>query len=256
MSSVLYPLFVYLHLDMVRFGLKGAVDGFYSRFHGAFLQDSEQRTIIEQLRHVLSAQDIVTNPKLNAFLEHKYVVHLTEPAYSYLLRYLQSEDNSALCRILSTHLQLEVSASRRTDYQLYGAAGGSTAAPNSTSSWGGVDGTEGGVGVEVPAGIPQNEAALEALQDCVKKIREGPPSLTTVCFYAFHHTEQMLNTAEVSADSRLLAGGFDTSTVKLWSLRARKLKARPHQADVSHIHLACDVLEEEVSKHYYEKSSP
>uniref|UniRef100_A0A3Q4M9V6 TAF5-like RNA polymerase II, p300/CBP-associated factor (PCAF)-associated factor n=1 Tax=Neolamprologus brichardi TaxID=32507 RepID=A0A3Q4M9V6_NEOBR len=247
-SSVLYPLFVYLHLDMVRFGLKGAVDGFYSRFHGAFLQDSEQRTIIEQLRHVLSAQDIVTNPKLNAFLEHKYVVHLTEPAYSYLLRYLQSEDNSALCRILSTHLQLEVSASRRTDYQLYGAAGGSTAAPNSTSSWAGVDGTESGDGVEVPAGIPQNEAALEALQDCVKKVREGPPSLTTVCFYAFHHTEQMLNTAEVSADSRLLAGGFDTSTVKLWSLRARKLKARPHQADVSHIHLACDVLEEEVDE--------
>lgn len=256
MNSVLYPLFVYLHLDMVRFGLKGAVDGFYSRFHGAFLQDSEQRTIIEQLRHVLSAQDIVTNPKLNAFLEHKYVVHLTEPAYGYLLRYLQSEDNSALCRILSTHLQLEVSALRRTDYQLYGAAGGSTAAPNSTSSWAGVGGTESGDGVEVPAGIPQNEAALEALQDCVKKVREGPPSLTTVCFYAFHHTEQMLNTAEVSADSRLLAGGFDTSTVKLWSLRARKLKARPHQADVSHIHLACDVLEEEVSRHCYEKSSP
>uniref|UniRef100_A0A3P8S4Y5 TAF5-like RNA polymerase II, p300/CBP-associated factor (PCAF)-associated factor n=1 Tax=Amphiprion percula TaxID=161767 RepID=A0A3P8S4Y5_AMPPE len=247
-SSILYPLFVYLHLDMVRYGLKGAVDGFYGRFHGAFLQDSEQRATVEQLRHVLTAQDITTNPKLSAFLEHKYVVHLTEPAYSYLLRYLQSDDNSALCRALSTHLQVEVTASRRTDYQLYGAAGGATAAPNSTSSWAGVDGAEGGEGVEVPAGIPQSEAALEALQDSIKKVREGPPSLTTVCFYAFHHTEQMLNTAEVSADSRLLAAGFDSSTVKLWSLRARKLKAKPHQADVSHIHLACDVLEEDVDE--------
>lgn len=247
MSSILYPLFVYLHLDMVHCGLKGAVDGFYSRFHGAFLQDSEQRATIEQLRHVLTAQDVAANPKLSAFLEHKYVVHLTEPAYSYLLRYLQSEDNSALCRALSTHLQVEVTASRRTDYQLYGAAGGATNAPNSTS-WAGVDGAESGEGVEVPAGIPQSEAALEALQDCIKKVREGPPTLTTVCFYAFHHTEQMLNTAEVSADSRLLAAGFDSSTVKLWSLRARKLKAKPHQADVSLIHLACDVLEEEVSR--------
>ena len=70
--------------------------------------------------------------------------------------------------------------------------------------------------------------------------------MTTVCFYAFHHTEQLLNTAEVAADSRLLAAGFDSSAVKLWSLRARKLKARPHQVDVSHIHLACDLLEEEV----------
>uniref|UniRef100_A0A3Q3QHW1 TFIID subunit TAF5 NTD2 domain-containing protein n=1 Tax=Monopterus albus TaxID=43700 RepID=A0A3Q3QHW1_MONAL len=231
--SILYPLFVYLHLDMVHCGLKGAVDGFYSRFHGAFLQDSEQRATIEQLRHVLTAQDVAANPKLSAFLEHKYVVHLTEPAYSYLLRYLQSEDNSTLCRVLSTHLQVEVTASRRTDYQLYGTTSGVST---------------GGEGVEVPAGIPQSEVALEALQDCIKKVREGPPSLTTVCFYAFHHTEQMLNTAEVSADSRLLAAGFDSSTVKLWSLRARKLKAKPHQADVSRIHLACDVLEEEVDE--------
>uniref|UniRef100_A0A8C5NAE6 TFIID subunit TAF5 NTD2 domain-containing protein n=1 Tax=Gouania willdenowi TaxID=441366 RepID=A0A8C5NAE6_GOUWI len=245
-SSILYPLFVYLHLDMVRCGLKGAVDGFYSRFHGAFLQDSEQRATIEQLRHVLTAQDITANPRLIAFLDHKYLVHLTEPAYSYLLRYLQSEDNSALCRALCTHLQVEVTALRRTDYQLYAGAGGAMTAPNSTSSsWAGVDGVDGGEGVEVPAGIPQNEAALDTLQDCIKKVREGPPSLTTVCFYAFHHTEQMLNTAEVSADSRLLAAGFDSSTIKLWSLRARKLKARPHQADVSHIRLACDVLEEE-----------
>ncbi|KAM9314933.1 TAF5-like RNA polymerase II p300/CBP-associated factor-associated factor 65 kDa subunit 5L [Pholidichthys leucotaenia] len=247
-SCLLYPLFVHFHLDMVRCGLKGAVDGFYSRFHGAFLQDSEQRAIIEQLRHILTAQDIAANPKLSAFLEHKYVVHLTEPAYNYLLRYLQSEDNSALCRAISTHLQLEVTASRRTDYQLYGAAGIAATAPNATSSWTGVDGAESGEGMEVPTEIPQNEAALEALQDCIKKVREGPPSLTTVCFYAFHHTEQMLNTAEVSADSRLLAAGFDTSTVKLWSLRARKLKAKPHQADVSHIHLACDVLEEDVDE--------
>lgn len=252
-SCILYPLFVYLHLDMVRCGLKGAVDGFYSRFHGAFLQDGEQRATIEQLRHVLTAQDVSANPRLSAFLEHKYVVHLTEPAHSYLLRYLQSEDNSALCRALSTHLQLEVTALRRTDYQLYGGVGGTAAVPNSTSSsssssWAGVDGLDGGEGVEVPAGIPQNEAALDALRDCIKKVREGPPSLTTVCFYAFHHTDQMLNTAEVSADSRLLAAGFDSSTVKLWSLRARKLKATPHQADVSRVRLACDMLEEEVDE--------
>lgn len=245
-SCVLYPLFVYLHLDMVLCGLKGAVDGFYSRFHGAFLQDGEQRATIEQLRHVLTAQDIAANPKLSALLEHKYVVHMTEPAYSYLLRYLQSEDNGAVCRALSTHLQVEVTASRRTDYQLYGTAVGVAPAANSASSWVGAGAAAGGEGVEVPAGLPQSEAALEALQDCIKKVREGPPTLTTVCFYAFHHTEQMLNAAEVSADSRLLAAGFDSSTVKLWSLRARKLKAKAHRSDVSHVHLACDVLEEEV----------
>uniref|UniRef100_A0A1A7YQB2 TAF5-like RNA polymerase II, p300/CBP-associated factor (PCAF)-associated factor n=1 Tax=Iconisemion striatum TaxID=60296 RepID=A0A1A7YQB2_9TELE len=246
-SSLLFPLFVYLHLDMVRCGLKGAIDSFYTRFHNTFLLDSEQRVVIEQLRHVLTVQEVAANPKLRVFLEHKYVVHLTEPAYSYLLRYLQSEENGTLCRVLSTHLQVEVTTTTRTDYQLYEAAGGSVATSNS-SSWAGVDGAEGGEVIEVPAGIPQNEVALKNLQDSIKKVSEGPPSLTTICFYAFHHTEQLLNTAEVSPDSRLLAAGFDSSTVKLWSLRARKLKAKPHQADVSRIHLACDILEEEVDE--------
>ncbi len=139
---------------------------------------------------------------------------------------------------------MEVTAARRTDYQLYGAGAGSTTSSSSAAVDGGAEGAE---RVEVTAGLPQSEAALEALQDCIKRVREGPPSLTTVCFYAFQHTDQLLNTAEVSADSRLLAAGFDNSAVKLWSLRARKLKAGPHRTDVSQIRLACDLLEEEVS---------
>uniref|UniRef100_A0AAY5EXE9 TFIID subunit TAF5 NTD2 domain-containing protein n=1 Tax=Electrophorus electricus TaxID=8005 RepID=A0AAY5EXE9_ELEEL len=236
-SAVLFPLFLYLHLDMVRCGLKGAVDAFYGRFHSLFQQDGEQKAIVEQLRGVLTPQDVASNSKLCALLDHKYVVHLTDRAYSYLLRYLQSEDNSALCRVLSTHLQVEVTAVRHTDYQLYGA--GLVA---------GVDGAEGAESVEVPAGLPQSEAALEALQDCIKRVREGPPSLTTVCFYAFRDPEGLLNGAEVSPDSRLLAAAFDSSAVKLWSLRARKLKAAPHAADVATVRLACDVLEEEADE--------
>ncbi|XP_061535686.1 TAF5-like RNA polymerase II p300/CBP-associated factor-associated factor 65 kDa subunit 5L [Phyllopteryx taeniolatus] len=244
-SAVLYPLFVYLHLDMVRCGLKSAVDSFYTRFHAAFLHDGDQRATVEQLRHVLGAQDVAAIPRLSAFLEHKYVVRLSEGAHGYLLRYLQSDDNSAICRVLDAHLQLEVSASRRTDYQLYGMTGvtaPSTGAPNSS------EGGEAAAAEQLPAAVPQSEAALEALRDCIKKVREGPPSLTTVCFYAFRHTEQLLNAAEVSPDSRLLAAGFDSSAVKLWSLRARKLKAKPHVSDVSRVRLACDVLEEEMDE--------
>ncbi|KPP79049.1 TAF5-like RNA polymerase II p300/CBP-associated factor-associated factor 65 kDa subunit 5L-like, partial [Scleropages formosus] len=238
-SCLLYPLFVYLHLDMVRCGLKNAVDSFHTRFQGLFLQNAEQKETVELLRHVLAVQDVSSNPKLSAFLDHKYVVHLTDPAYSYLLRYLQSADNSALCRVLSAHVQVEVTAVQRMDYQLYGggACGGSSSR--------GVDAGEGLDPGDITSSIFQNEAAMESLQDCIRRVKDGPPSLTTVCFYAFHHTDQLLNTAEISADSKLLAAGFDNSSVKLWSLRARKLKAEPHTVDVSSIHLACDILDEE-----------
>lgn len=231
---LLYPLFVYLHLNMVQNGLKSTVDSFYSRFHGMFLQNASQKDIIEQLQTTMTIQDILSNLKLRAFLDNKYVIRLQEDSYNYLLRYLQSDNNNALCKVLTLHIHLDVQPSKRTDYQLYASGSSSRNESNGLEP------------SEVPASILQNEAALELLQDSIKRVKDGPPSLTTICFYAFYNTEQLLNTAEISPNSKLLAAGFDNSCVKLWSLRSKKLKSEPHLVDVSRIRLACDILDEEV----------
>uniref|UniRef100_F6S1G9 TATA-box binding protein associated factor 5 like n=1 Tax=Xenopus tropicalis TaxID=8364 RepID=F6S1G9_XENTR len=233
-TTLLYPLFVYLHLDMVQNSLKSAVDSFYSRFHGMFMQHPGQRDIVEQLQTTMTMQDIHSNCKLRAFLDNKYVVCLQEDSYHYLLRFLQSDNNTALCKALALHIQLDVQPVKRTEYQLYNSMGSSSRGENNSLDQS-----------DVPTPILQNEAALDQLQDCIKKVKDGPPSLTTISFYAFYNTEQLLNTAEISPDSRLLAAGFDSSCVKLWSLKSKKLKAEPHRVDVSRIRLACDVLEEE-----------
>ncbi|XP_028903197.1 TAF5-like RNA polymerase II p300/CBP-associated factor-associated factor 65 kDa subunit 5L [Ornithorhynchus anatinus] len=230
---LLYPLFVYLHLSMVQSGLKSTVDSFYSRFHGLFLQNAGQKDVIEQLQTALTPQDILANLTLRAFLDNKYVVRLQEDSYNFLLRYLQSDDNGALVQVLTLHIHLDVQPAKRTDYQLY-ASGGSSRGESH-----GLEPTDG------PPALLRNEAALEALRDSIRRVRDGPPSLTTICFYAFYHTEQLLNTAEISPDGRLLAAGFDDSCVKLWSLRSQKLKAEPHCVDVARVHLACDVLDAE-----------
>ncbi|XP_064138996.1 TAF5-like RNA polymerase II p300/CBP-associated factor-associated factor 65 kDa subunit 5L isoform X3 [Loxodonta africana] len=180
---LLYPLFVYLHLNLVQNSPKSTVESFYSRFHGMFLQNASQKDVIEQLQTTQTTQDILSNFRLRAFLDNKYVVRLQEDSYNYLIRYLQSDNNTALCKVLSLHIHLDVQPAKRTDYQLYGSGSSSR--------------------------------------------------------------EQLLNTAEISPDSKLLAAGFDNSCVKLWSLRSKKLKSEPHQVDVSRIHLACDILEEE-----------
>ncbi|XP_066467518.1 TAF5-like RNA polymerase II p300/CBP-associated factor-associated factor 65 kDa subunit 5L [Tiliqua scincoides] len=230
---LLYPLFVYLHLHMVQNGLKSTVDSFYSRFHGMFLQNASQKDIIEQLQTTLTIQDILSNFKLRAFLDNKYVIRLQEDSYNFLLRYLQSDNNNALCKVLSLHIHLDVQPAKRMDYQLYASGGSSRSETNGLEP------------ADVPASILQNEAALDILQDSIKRVKDGPPSLTTICFYAFYNTEQLLNTAEISPDSKLLAAGFDNSSVKLWSLRSKKLKSEPHLVDVSRICLACDILDEE-----------
>ncbi|XP_063297317.1 TAF5-like RNA polymerase II p300/CBP-associated factor-associated factor 65 kDa subunit 5L isoform X1 [Pelobates fuscus] len=232
-TKLLYPLFLYLHLEMIRNSLKSAVDSFYSRFHGMFLQNPGQRDIIENLQTTMTIQDIHSNSKLRMLLDNKYVVHLEEESYNFLLRYLQSDNNTALCKVLTQHIQLDVQPIKRTEYQIYASCGSLSRGENSLDP------------PDVPAPILQNEAALEQLQDCIKRVKDGPPSLTTICFYAFYNTEQLLNTAEISPDSKFLSCGFDNSCVKLWSLQSKKLQAEEHKVDVSHIRLACDFLEEE-----------
>ncbi|XP_019610343.2 TAF5-like RNA polymerase II p300/CBP-associated factor-associated factor 65 kDa subunit 5L isoform X1 [Rhinolophus sinicus] len=230
---LLYPLFVYLHLTLVQNSPKSTVESFYSRFHGMFLHNASQKDVIEQLQTTQSIQDVLSNFKLRAFLDNKYVVRLQEESYNYLVRYLQSDNNAALCQVLTLHIHLDVQPAKRTDYQLY--ASGSAARGE-------------GSGLEpadMPAPVLHDEAALAVLQDSIRRVKDGPPSLTTICFYAFYNTEQLLNTAEISPDSKLLAAGFDNSCIKLWSLRSKKLKPGPHRVDVSRVHLACDVLEEE-----------
>ncbi|KAI4579500.1 hypothetical protein MJT46_000868 [Ovis ammon polii x Ovis aries] len=210
---LLYPLFVYLHLNLI--------------------QNKRQPEGCHRAPPDHSDHPGHPNFRLRAFLDNKYVVPLQEDSYNYLLRYLQSDNNAALCRILTWHIHLDVQPSKRTDYQLY-ASGGS-----SRGKGGGLE------PADMPAPILQNEAALELLQESIKRVKDGPPSLTTIYFYAFYNTEQLLNTVEVSPDSKLLAAGFDNSCIKLWSLHSKKLKSEPHHVNVSRIHLACDFLEEE-----------
>ena len=103
---------------------------------------------------------------------------------------------NALGRVVAWHIVPGLQPAKRMDYQLY-ASGGSSSGEGS-----GLEPTD------VPKPVLRNEEALEALRESIKRIWDGPQSLTTICFYAFYNTKQLLNTAEVSPDRRLLATGF------------------------------------------------
>ncbi|KAM7339880.1 hypothetical protein ACRRTK_000495 [Alexandromys fortis] len=142
-----------------------------------FLQNASQKDIIEQLQTTQAIQDILSNFQLRASLDNKYVVYLQEDSYNYLIRYLQSNNNTALCKVLAVHTHLDLQPAKRTGYQLY-ASGGSSRSENSSLE-----------PPDVPNPTLQNEAALEVLQESIKRIKDGPPSLTTIRFYAFYNTE-------------------------------------------------------------------
>ncbi|XP_070318714.1 TAF5-like RNA polymerase II p300/CBP-associated factor-associated factor 65 kDa subunit 5L [Odocoileus virginianus] len=230
---LLYPLFVYLHLNLVQNSPKSTVESFYSRFHGMFLQNASQKDVIEQLQATQTSQDIMSNFQLRAFLDSKYVVRLSEDSYNYLLHYLHSDNNTALFRVLTCHIHLDVQPAERMDSQLYASSDPSSGEGSGLES------------TDLPKYILQKEEELDILQETIKCVQDGPPSLITIYSYAFYNTAQQLNTAEASPDSKLLAAGFDNSCIKLWSLTSKKFKPNPHQVDASRIDLTYDIPEDD-----------
>ncbi|XP_035659620.1 TAF5-like RNA polymerase II p300/CBP-associated factor-associated factor 65 kDa subunit 5L [Branchiostoma floridae] len=236
LTVLLYPMFVHLHLDLVCNGHRDAAEAFFTRHHGNFLVDNmEWYELIEELAGVMCKQDLFTKPKVKAFRETKYAISLSDKAFQYLLRYLQSDDNLILLRLFNTYLHVNVKPTQNGDLDLYSDKKGGAQE----------------VTMATPPHTPDNkvqpgDVTQVSLQDCIRRVREGTPYLSSVCLYTFHNTFQGLNTAAVSDDSRFVCGGFDDSTVKVWSGLSRKLKAAHHTVDVSRINLAGDVLDDKV----------
>lgn len=66
-----------------------------------------------------------------------------------------------------------------------------------------------------------------AVEDSRSKIKLGAiqASSPSVCMYTFHNTNNDLTCLEFNQDSTLVAGGFQDSYIKLWSLDGRPLKS-------------------------------
>lgn len=80
--------------------------------------------------------------------------------------------------------------------------------------------------------LPMKDASdikrmILAVEDSRLKVKLGAiqASAPSVCMYTFHNTNANLTSLEFNSDSNLVAGGFQDSYVKLWSLDGRPLRA-------------------------------
>ncbi|XP_042288567.1 transcription initiation factor TFIID subunit 5 isoform X2 [Thunnus maccoyii] len=82
------------------------------------------------------------------------------------------------------------------------------------------------------------------MKESTKKIRLGPETLPSICFYSFLNAYQGLTAVDFTDDSSLIAGGFADSTVRVWSVTPKKLRKVKSAADLNMIDKESDdVLE-------------
>lgn len=78
-----------------------------------------------------------------------------------------------------------------------------------------------------------------ASKEAAKRLRLGPNSLPSICFYTLlnghHHHNSAAICAQVAEDSSLLAAGFTDSTIRVWSLTPNKLKKMKSSAELENI---------------------
>ncbi|XP_038061204.1 TAF5-like RNA polymerase II p300/CBP-associated factor-associated factor 65 kDa subunit 5L [Patiria miniata] len=232
LSLLLYPLFVHLFLDMITNGHKSAAHILYSKHHESFLDVSSQRELVQSLTGVVNSMDLLMNDHLTAFRDSKYVVPMCQEAVQFLLRYLQSRDNSMLLKVFNLHIQIDVRGLSNGSSHLHNDNGSAPAsAPVTTGS------------SQSASSDGDAAASLTALKANVEKVSKGPPTLPSVLMYTFNNSFQGLSCATVSADRSLLCGGFEDSSIQVWSLNSKKLRAAPHSVDVSRVHVAGDCVE-------------
>ncbi|XP_047515654.1 transcription initiation factor TFIID subunit 5 [Pieris napi] len=64
----------------------------------------------------------------------------------------------------------------------------------------------------------------KALREASKRVQLGPETLPSICFYTLLNSGHTALCADICDDSSLLAVGFNTSTIKVWTLTSVRLR--------------------------------
>ncbi|XP_052812149.1 transcription initiation factor TFIID subunit 5-like isoform X1 [Mya arenaria] len=85
---------------------------------------------------------------------------------------------------------------------------------------------------------------VNAYREALKRVKMGPTSLPSICFYTFHNAIQGITGIDISEDSSLMCTCFGDSNIKIWSLTPNKLRVMKQMDELELIDKdADDVLE-------------
>ncbi|KPP72798.1 transcription initiation factor TFIID subunit 5-like, partial [Scleropages formosus] len=202
-----------------------------------------------------------------AFFENKFVLRISRDSYQLLKRHLQERQNNQIWNIIQEHLYIDIfDGMPRSKSQIdkpeidvplddedeegENEEGKPKKKKPKKDSMGSKSKKQD------PNAPQQNRIPLPELKDsdkldkimymkeATKRIRLGPESLPSICFYTFLNAYQGLTAVDFTDDSSLIAGGFADSTVRVWSVTPKKLRSVKSAADLNLIDKESDdVLE-------------
>ncbi|GAB1609081.1 TAF5-like RNA polymerase II p300/CBP-associated factor-associated factor 65 kDa subunit 5L [Argonauta hians] len=257
---LLFPMFVHVYLEMLHNGHRSPAHKFHARHAAFFREDSENHDILDTLVKLNNREDVLTCKLVAEFRDHKYSLAFTQDTFDYLVRFLKADDNMIMLQIFNKHLKVEVKTDKCPVFECKAPNVGATAEVNCKTS---ADSQPNAPPTVAAAAINSNPSTdhvtKEMLLKCINSLQALPPCLPSICFLAIATAHHSLSCASVSDDRKYVAGGFEDSSIRLWSLGGSTGRGPSSKVNPSRITLSADSLiyndKDNVNSHY-EDSSP
>ncbi|KAK6186954.1 hypothetical protein SNE40_006210 [Patella caerulea] len=220
LKKLLYPMYVHVYLEMLCNGHKTPAHKFYDRHVALFKDDEVHKTVIKTLRKLEAKSDVPGCKDIANFREHKFSITMSEESLSYLMRHLKTEDNMIMLQIFNHYLQVIVPTSG-SQIELR--------EPDKKED-------------KKEEGCSQvsGDVTLTSLKQCIAKVHDGPSNISSICCFTFLNTSSGLCSVSISADNEYICGGFEDSTISLWSNKPDLLHTQPMSNNPSVISVAAD----------------
>ncbi|XP_025092096.1 TAF5-like RNA polymerase II p300/CBP-associated factor-associated factor 65 kDa subunit 5L [Pomacea canaliculata] len=237
LSSLLYPLFVHIYVDLLSSGYKPSAHKFHER-HNEIFHSEEQKDFIRCLRKLESRAELLVAKDVMDFREHRFCVSLSQESVKCLLNYLKAGDNMIILQIINQNIKIQVIKDGTQSLELQRSNSPASSAYECP------DGRDKEKEDEAdPSAMSVEDAELlKSLRETICRVRALPPNLPSVCFYTFINAYQGLCTSNVSPDARLICGGFEDSSIQLWRLQPEPLASQSTESCNSNITLAADFI--------------
>ncbi|CAH3195506.1 unnamed protein product [Porites evermanni] len=265
LAMVLYPMFVHMYLELVYKGSEKEAQSFFACFLGS--QEDYHEEDLNKLAAITRREHMKSNEFMGTLRSNKFVIRMSKDTYQVLKKHLQDQQQDLLLTLIQQHLHFDVFEGRPRNKQTIEATAGAvtgeaTFEANKSKVYYGIP-PEPDLGVVIEEENEDEDdkdkpkvtlssslqryqtknhkkdsdklVKITLLREAAKRVTLSPDNLPSICFYSVLNAHSSLNTVSISEDSSLLSGGFEDSSVRVWSLTPKKLRMLKPPSELAQI---------------------